>query len=97
MLRHLLLERSLQNPFRELAQQPVRAHQIDALGTGLRDQLLGQALLIEYRLDRLMLLCCCHVVDRVSHGLAPLGSDQPSSTVFLTVPNVGLWLVMIVV
>jgi hypothetical protein len=77
MLGHLFLERSLQDPLRELAQQPVPAHQVDTPGLGLRDQLLSHALLIQHRLGRLLLLCCCHVVQRVSHGLAPLGSDQP--------------------
>jgi hypothetical protein len=37
-------------------------------------QLLGHTLLVDSRLNRL-LPCCfgCHVVDRVSHGLTPLG------------------------
>jgi hypothetical protein len=75
MLGHLFLERSLEDLLGELAQQPVRAHQVDALRPGPRDQLLGHALLIQ--LGRLLLLRCCHVVQRVSHGLVPLGSDQP--------------------
>ena len=78
MLRHLLLERGLQHLLGQPGQQPARAHQVDTLGAGLRNQLLGHALLIQRRLGQLLLLlCCCHVVDRVSHGLSPLGSDQP--------------------
>jgi hypothetical protein len=35
-----------------------------------------QELLSQPRLVNLLLVCC-HVVQRVSHGLTPLGSDQP--------------------
>jgi hypothetical protein len=71
---HLRLKGGLQHPFGQLTEQPVRADQLDALFTGLGHQLLGHTLLVESRLDRL-LSCCfgCHVVDRVSHGLTPLG------------------------
>ena len=74
MLRHLLLERGLEHLFRQPGQQPVRTDQVDALGAGLLHQLLSHALLIQYRLHRLLLLCC-HVVNRVSHDLSPLGSQ----------------------
>jgi hypothetical protein len=38
---------------------------------GLSQELLSQLLLVD------LLLVCCHVVQRVCYGLAPLGSDQP--------------------
>jgi hypothetical protein len=74
MITHLCLQRGLQHSLGQLAEQPVRADQLDALLPGLSHQLLGHTLLIEGRLNRL-LSCCfgCHVVDRVSHGLTPFG------------------------
>ena len=75
MVGHLLLERGLQHPFRELVQQPVRADQLHPLLLGLRQQLLAPA--AAGPAPPRQLLVCCHVVQRVSHGLSPLGSDQP--------------------
>jgi hypothetical protein len=68
---HLLLERGLQHPLGQLVQQPLRADQLDSLFLGLRQKLLGQLLLVD------LLVRCCHRLQRVSHGLSPLGSDQP--------------------
>jgi len=72
MLRHLLFERCLQHPLGQLVQQPVRADQLDTLVPSLGQELLGQLLLVQ-----LLLIRCCHISQRVSHGLSPLGSDQP--------------------
>jgi hypothetical protein len=47
MLSHLRLQRSLQHPLGELAQQTVRPDQLDAFLPRLADQLLCHALLIE--------------------------------------------------
>jgi hypothetical protein len=76
MLTDLGLQRGLQHPLGQLVQQSVRADQLDPLLLRLRQQTLGELLLI-HRCRRLRrhLLCCCHVVDRVSHGLSPLGSQ----------------------
>jgi hypothetical protein len=41
MVSHLRLKRGLQHPLSQLAQQTVRANQLDALLTGLGHQLLG--------------------------------------------------------
>jgi hypothetical protein len=73
MITHLGLQRGLQHPLGQLAEQPIRADQLDALLPSLGHQLLGHTLLIDSRLDRLLPSCFgCHV-DRVSHGLTPLG------------------------
>ena len=71
MHRHLFLERGLQHPFGQLVQQSVRADQLHPLFLGLRQELLSQLFLVE------VLMRCCHRLQRLSHGLTPLGSDQP--------------------
>ena len=79
MGRHLLFQRGLQHPFGELVQQPARADQLHPLRSSLGEQLLGHLLLVhrhQRRLRHLRLpLLCCHNIDRVSHGLTPLGSQ----------------------
>ena len=62
-----------------VVQQPMRADQIDPLLLGLSQQPLSQLLLIHIFLR-------CHVLQRLSHGLTPFGSDQTRSTVSLTDP-----------
>jgi hypothetical protein len=86
MIAHLSLQCGLQHPLGQLAEQPIRADQLDAFLPSLGHQLLGHTLLIESRLDRLLPSCFgCHVVDRVSHGLTlmmksvdPTGRDSRS-------------------
>jgi hypothetical protein len=56
MVSHLGLQRGFQHPFRELAEQPVRADQLDSLLPGLGHQLLGDTLLVNRRRRRLLLL-----------------------------------------
>ena len=65
MIAHLRLQRALQHPLSQLAQQTVRANQLDTLLPRLRHQLLGHTLLTESWLNRLLPSCfSCHVVDR---------------------------------
>ena len=81
MLTYLRLQRDLQHTLGELAEQPIRADQLDALLPGPSRQLLRHTLLVDVWLDRLLPHCLCspsplmrcHAVDRVSHGLSPLG------------------------
>ena len=91
MVAHLRLERGLQHLLGELVQQASRADQLDSLLPRLREELLGQLLLIHSRHScrRSFVFCCgcCHVTDRVSHGLSPLGFRPASSTVQPTVPG----------
>jgi hypothetical protein len=80
----------LQHPLGETGELPIRTDQLDALRPRLGHQLLGHTLLVDARLRRhLLYWFCCHVVDRVSHGLTPFGfqtsqfhrsADSPSLT-----------------
>src|SRR5215217_758469 len=64
----------LQHPLGETGEQLIRTDQLDALRPRLGHQLLGHTLLVDARLRRYLLYWfCCHVVDRVSHGLTPFG------------------------
>ena len=90
MLTDLGLQCCLQHPLGELVQQSVRADQLDALLLRLRQQTLGELLLIhQCRRLRRHLLYCCHVVDRVSHGLSPLGSQTSQFNRSADSPSLG--------
>ena len=77
MVAHLRLERGLEHLLGQLVQQPAGADKLDPLLPRLRQELLGKLLLIHSRHScrRSFVFCCgcCHVTDRVSHGLPPLG------------------------
>jgi hypothetical protein len=48
VLGHLRVQRGLQHILRQLVEQSVRTHQIDALFLGLRQQLFGQLPMIQF-------------------------------------------------
>jgi hypothetical protein len=77
MVAHLRLERGLEHLLGQLVQQPAGADKLDPLLPRLRQELLGKLLLIHSRHScrRSFVFCCgcCHVTDRVSHGLSPFG------------------------
>ena len=59
VLGHLRIQRGLEDILGELIEEPVRAHQLHALLLGLRQELLGQLLLIH--------LGRCHGIQCFGH------------------------------
>jgi hypothetical protein len=68
MVAHLRLKRGLEHLLGELVQQPARVHELDSLLPRLRQELLGELLLIHspHSCRRSFIFCCgcCHVTDR---------------------------------
>ena len=86
MITHL----HVQYPLGQLAEQTVRANELDALLAGCATSCSTTLCSSMPAAAGTCYWICCHVVDRVSHGLTPFRiSDQPVPPLSRQSPGVG--------